>query len=90
MAGSTFDTEATSGIDQNDSLSEAVVEAVADAEGVEPTELQPLYDVIDPDALDSLFRPQFDGRHPSRGEITFRYHGYVVHVDDAGRVSLGG
>lgn len=42
------------------SLSTTVVLAVSRARGVEPTELPPLAEVIDPDALDALFAP--DGR----------------------------
>lgn len=42
------------------SLSTTVVLAVSRARGVEPTELPPLAEVIDPDALDALFEP--DGR----------------------------
>lgn len=39
------------------SPSERVVETVAEATATDPLELEPLYDVIDPDALDRLFRP---------------------------------
>lgn len=62
--------------------SEAVVYSVAEQEGVEPEELNPpLYDVIDPDALETVFRG-------STGQITFEYHGYLVTVDHSGSVSL--
>lgn len=60
-----------------------VIQALADAEGVEPTDLPPLYRSIDPDALDRLFR---DGRGP--GSITFRYLGYRIQITDDGRVEL--
>lgn len=63
------------------SLSEAVVTAVAKQDGIDPDNLEPLYDVIDGNALDSLFR---DGR----GEVTFPYAGYEVTVDYAGVVTL--
>jgi hypothetical protein len=63
-------------------LCEAVVTAVADAEGVDPTELtQPLYDAVDPEALDTVFRR-------SDGWITFEYYGYVITVDAGGTVEL--
>jgi hypothetical protein len=35
--------------------SQAVVEAIAIATNREPTDLEPLYDSVDPDALDGLF-----------------------------------
>lgn len=64
------------------SLSEAVLDEVAEHEGVPPESLdQPLYDVIDPEALDMLFRGD-------TGYITFEYHGYVVSVGHSGDVSL--
>lgn len=83
MGDTTFEAETVFEPEQCRSVSEAVVKAVADAENVEPIELQPLYDVIDPDALDSLFRP-----HAARGRITFQYHGYTVEVDGNSTVSL--
>ena len=36
-------------------ISRQVIDAVADVKGVDPLELPPLYDTVDPDALDSLF-----------------------------------
>jgi len=53
---------------------EAVVYAVADAEGVDPTDLDPLYDTIDPEALDALFAGGGEGR------IAFTYGGHEVEV----------
>jgi hypothetical protein len=60
----------------------AVVEAVADREGVAPEDLQtPLYERLNPEALDSLFRG-------SSGSVTFEYLEYVVTVDSTGTVEL--
>ena len=57
-------------------VSDAVLEAVAKREGIAVDDLErQLYYVIDPEALDALFR---DGP----GRITFPYHDYVVTVDD--------
>ncbi|NHN49761.1 hypothetical protein G9464_20220 [Halostella sp. JP-L12] len=51
---------------ENESLPETVVWAVADAKGVDPMDIDvPLYDSVDPDALERLFgedSPQFDAR----------------------------
>lgn len=64
------------------SPSVAVVRAVAEAEGVDPTELRmALYDAVEVDALDHLFR---DGP----GEVTFVFHGYEVAVDHTGKVQV--
>jgi hypothetical protein len=62
--------------------SQAVVEAVADHRGVAVEELRdPLYDVVDPDALDDLFR---DGT----GRVAFEYLGYDVTVRHDGTVDV--
>lgn len=71
------------------SVSERVIESVAEREGVRPTALsQPLTDVIDPEALDMLFEPQPDGRPRSDGRVEFEYYGYTVVVDTGGSVTL--
>ena len=68
---------------QNDP-STAVVLAVADAAGVEPTRLAPLAEAVDPDGLDALF--EADGKAPDN--VTFQYQGYVVHVYDCGTIRV--
>lgn len=63
-----------------------MVERVANSEGVDPLELSPLYDAIDPDALDSLVGcSNGDG---SDLEIEFTYCGYDVTVSGEGVVHL--
>ena len=73
--------------------SRAVIEAVANAEGVSPTELQPpeyepLHAAVDPEALDSLFDRKADGAPRAGGTVSFHYCGYRVTVDEAGSVTL--
>lgn len=64
--------------------SHTVVEAVASAEGTEPTALEPsLYHTVDPDALDTLIR---SGSHDLA--VTFDYCGQRVRVDGSGAVAL--
>lgn len=65
-----------------------VVEAVADREGREVSELPPLRTAVDPEALDELFAPRHDGTPRERGEVTFVYCGYLVRVRADGRVTL--
>ena len=68
----------------NPRQSTKVVEAVADELDVDPTDLEiPLTEVIDPDALDALFKGQ--GRS---GSIRFSYYGYQVVVQENGQVIL--
>lgn len=66
-----------------ESVTEAIVEAVAEAEDVSPLELEPLAAVVDPDALNALF--QGDGSDMS---LEFDYRGFSVRVSDDGRVAL--
>lgn len=67
------------------SRSRAVVEALAEQEGVEPRALDPpLYEVVNPDALDTLFWTD----EGAPGAVTFMYNGYRVVVDSAGTVRL--
>ena len=58
--------------------------AIAEREGVDAGELGiPLYEVIDPDALEVLFKDD-------TGQVTFEYQGYTVTVDHTGDVNLSG
>jgi hypothetical protein len=64
------------------SLSVAVVEAVADAEPVDPVDLStPLADPIDPDAQDVLFQN-------GSGDVSFDYCGHEVTVGARGSVEI--
>ncbi|AEH35730.1 HalOD1 output domain-containing protein [Halopiger xanaduensis] len=65
-----------------------VVEAIAAAEGVDPAALEPpLYDVLDPDALDTLTdslcrgADQFDDA-AARVEFTYRTYRVEVEIGD--------
>lgn len=62
----------------------AVIEAVATRAGVDETELPPLYDAVDPDALDNLVARWAGGSPQSAGHVRFQYYGYtvLVHFDD--------
>lgn len=72
-------------------LSEAVIEAVASAAEIDALELAdehgPLYDAIDPTALDSLFQATPSSER-SVGAVTFDYAGYRITVDQTGQVTL--
>ncbi|WP_121742541.1 HalOD1 output domain-containing protein [Natronorubrum halophilum] len=73
--------------------SQAVVEAVAEAEGVPPEQLQPptyepLHSVIDPEALDTLFAPRAGDVARAGGEVSFRFCGYDVTIGQDESVTL--
>lgn len=74
--------------DDGERASEAVVTAVATLDGTSPVELDPLYDVVEPDALDALItharRTDATGTH----ELRFSYEGYDVDVSSDGRIRV--
>ena len=63
-------------------LSETVISAVAEAKGVDPLDLDPIYTVVDPDALNGMFRPTV-GSPPTSMELRFSMAGcrVVIHGD---------
>lgn len=64
------------------SPSERLVHAVAEQTNTDPLELPPLYESIDPEAIDALFTTLEDGY------IEFQYAGQVVRYDGDGAVHL--
>jgi hypothetical protein len=64
----------------------AVVDAVAEREGVDPTDLPPLYDAIGSDVLEVLYEADADGDQ----RVTFEYYGYRVTVSSDGSIVLDG
>ena len=64
-----------------------VVEAVASASDTDATELPPLHDSVDTDALNALF--DSGGPDSDRSlRVSFVYHGYSVRIDRDG-VAVG-
>lgn len=67
-------------------ISSTVVETVARAAGVPPTDLAELHDCVEPLALDQLFQATCDGSRSTNGHVTFEYAGYEVTVHSFGQV----
>jgi hypothetical protein len=63
-----------------------VVSAVASGTETDPTALPPLYDVVDPDALERLFRRRDGAIRDSGLRVSFEYGGHDVMVDADGSV----
>lgn len=64
--------------------SERVIRAVSDRKGIDPTALQPpLYDAINPEALDSLFETR-----DTDGRVEFHWLGYRIVVFSSGSVRV--
>lgn len=66
---------------------EAIVDAVATAAGVDPLDLPPLYEMVDPDAVDRLFG------HPAEAAetealLSFRFDTWNVFVRADGRIRV--
>lgn len=73
--------------------SQTVIEMVAREEGVSPEKLRPpeyesLYEVIDPEALDSLFARTAQSGERGQGSIAFTFCGYEISVDANGTVEV--
>lgn len=76
---------------EEEPLSVTIVRAVAEQEGVDPTEIRPpeyeaLYDVCNPEALERLFSDDTGGT--ADGRVTFPFCGYEVRVTSNGTVSI--
>ncbi|WP_129116999.1 HalOD1 output domain-containing protein [Halegenticoccus tardaugens] len=77
----------TKRLPENEELSTAVVKAVAEAVGVDPLHLDArLYDSIDPDGLDQVFRPRGDGTVRTGAQLEFEVAGCEVVVHSEGRI----
>lgn len=72
-------------LDDDRNVSTAVVEAVADAVGTTPLDVEPpLYRVVDPDALNDLFDAGRDADSPVT--ISFTYADCEVSVSGRGEI----
>ena len=67
--------------------STAVIEAIAATTGRDPTSMSPLYDYLDPGALDILMTPQGDGVSNAT-VVTFTYDGVTVRVNSNGWIDV--
>lgn len=76
----------TSQVAAADSLTDAVVFAVAEATDSGPTDIEPLYHVVNPDALSQLFDSLAGGQPRSDGRIVFTMEGCEVVVHASGKV----
>lgn len=65
-----------------------VTKTVAAVTGIEVEALRPLYEVVEPNALEDLFAPASgtDARSKRTGHVTFSYEGCLVRVFADGEV----
>lgn len=87
--GESPSTTVTLGSFDTEPVSEAVVSAVADAKDVSTVDIAPpLYDVIDPDALEAVVASMTRRPGEPAGRVEFSYSGYEVTVTGDGHVSV--
>ncbi|WP_227373621.1 HalOD1 output domain-containing protein [Haladaptatus halobius] len=67
-------------------MTETIIEAIAEAADADATQLEPLYESVDPDALDDLFDRHSSASVPAR--VTFRHEGFEVVVEHDRRVEV--
>lgn len=70
----------------NDSPSLRVIDALATTTGTDPLELDPLYEAVDPEALDKLFQDDSG----AFAVVSFEYEGHSVEVRGDGTISVDG
>lgn len=66
---------------------EAVVDALARAAGTEPTNLKPLYDAVDTEALNQLFADR-EMASDANAVLCFQFETWNVFVRDDGRIRV--
>jgi Halobacterial output domain 1 len=77
-----------SGTDDTETpLTVVVAEAIANYDGQPVEESDPLFEYINPDALDALFAPTWTGT-PRGGSVSFRYDSYWVTVSSDRSVTI--
>lgn len=69
-------------------LGVSIVRAVDEVVDGEVVEFDPLYDAVDPDALESLFAPVVGTAHASQLEVRFAYEGLELVVSGDGNIAV--
>ncbi|MFP9192677.1 HalOD1 output domain-containing protein [Natronosalvus vescus] len=72
--------------DEPHAVTTQLVRAVAAIDGVSPSELDSLYDSVDPESVSKLL--SHAGEHDCRLSIEFTYEGYTIAVSDSGRIHV--
>ncbi|WP_226005526.1 HalOD1 output domain-containing protein [Natrinema salinisoli] len=69
-----------------DSLTNTIVSTVAELSGRDPTDVERLYDRIDPESLEALFAPTRDTVARNTGQVSFQLDGYTITVHATGDI----
>lgn len=76
------------GIQQTEELTEQIVTAISELSGDSPTEIRPLHERVNVDALECIFRARTNGEPRTRGCLSFIHEGYHVRVHSDGRLHV--
>ena len=66
---------------------DAIIEALAEAADIDPTDLPPLYDFIEPDAINQLFG-KHSGASRSNAILSFRVDIWNVYIRGDGNIRI--
>lgn len=71
-------------------LSTVLIELVADVVNDDPEQLDPLGEVADPDAIDTLFASthRYPGNRSTASKLGFRFHDLYVTIEGDGMIRL--
>lgn len=72
----------------DESVTTAVTRAIAAVTNTPPTDLDPLFETIDPDALNQLYAPTHGGSSRDDGWVSFHLNNCVVIVDATGEIEI--
>ena len=64
-----------------ETVTEAIIHAVASVTERDLLELRPLFDVLDPDAVEGIFDRPVTSEPPAAATLTFTYEGCTVSTD---------
>lgn len=73
---------------ETDSVTERITSTVLDLAETSLAEVEPLYDVVDTDVLDTMIRSMAARSEPCSAEIKLRYHGYTITVHSYGVIEF--
>lgn len=82
--------ETTYHIQEDESVTEAVVRAVCSVTESDQMGLEPIYSVVDPDALNVLFGSGSDPSRRTDGVVAFEYVGRHVRITSENTVKVSG
>jgi len=75
-------------VDADNSVSYALLCAVAEVEGCRPADLPMLQDTLDVDALDAMFASKPDDSPRFEGSLTFEYSDSIVSIRGTPSVTI--